>query len=84
MANSSPGAGGADPDKERLPEADLGGADAVEGTTYVVGDGTEPEGRPEGIYVARDAAANGKNVALWAVVGVAALIALVYAIGIFR
>lgn len=84
MANPSPGAAGAGRDKDRLPEADLGGADAVEGTTYVVGDGTEPEGRPDGAYVARDAAANGRNLALWAVVGVAALIALVYAIGIFR
>jgi hypothetical protein len=85
MTNPSPDAeGAADRRKDRLPEADLGGADAVEKTTYVVGDGTEPEARPSGPYVARDAARSGGSLALWAIVSVAALIALVYAIGIFR
>jgi hypothetical protein len=66
------------------PEAQLGGADAVEKTTYVVGDGTEPDARPRGDYAARDAARSGANLGLWVIGGVAALIALVYAIGIFR
>ena len=64
-------------------EAQLGGADAVEKTTYIVGEGTEPEARPSARYGARDAAANGSNVLVWAIVGIAVLIGLVYAIGIF-
>jgi hypothetical protein len=77
-------------DQERTPEGwgqdpqtDLGGADAVEKTTYVVGEGTEPEQRPAGPYVARGAAGLG-DVRVWIVVAIAVLIALVYAIGVFR
>ena len=69
--------------RDRAPEVDLGGADAVEKTTYVVGEGTEPERRPAGPYVARDAAGVG-GVAVWIVGAIAVLIALVYAIGVFR
>jgi hypothetical protein len=65
------------------PEAQLGGADAVEKTSYVVGEGTAPETRQGGDVVARGAA-GGSNVGVWVVGGIAALIALVYAIGIFR
>jgi hypothetical protein len=65
------------------PEAQLGGADAVEKTTYVVGEGTEPGSRPQGDYIARGAG-GGSNLAVWIVGGIAALIAVVYAIGIFR
>jgi hypothetical protein len=68
---------------ERNREAELGGADAVEKTTYVVGEGADPEARPTGPYVARGAAGSG-SVAGWIVGAIAALIALVYAIGIFR
>src|SRR5918999_4512522 len=57
--------GGAGRGKERLPEAELGGADAVEKTTYVVGDGTDPEARPSGPYIARGAATSGPSVTLW-------------------
>src|SRR3712207_4696031 len=65
------------------PEAQLGGADAIEKTTYVVGEGSEPSTRPRGEYVARGAA-GGTNLGVWIIGGIAALIALVYAIGIFR
>jgi hypothetical protein len=65
------------------PEAALGGADAVEKTTYVVGEATEPDARPRTDYVARGAA-RGSNVVVWVVGTIAALIALVYAIGVFR
>jgi len=65
------------------PEAQLGGADAVEKTTYVVGEGTDPDRRTRGPYVARGAA-GGSNLAVWLIAGVAALIALVYAVGLFR
>jgi hypothetical protein len=64
------------------PETPLGGADAVEKTTYVVGEGTEPRSRPRGEYVAR-VESGGANLAAWVVGGIAALIALVYAIGVF-
>ena len=67
----------------RVPEAALGGADAVEKTTYVVGEATEPDARPRTDYVARGAA-RGSNVVVWVVGTIAALIALVYAIGVFR
>jgi hypothetical protein len=63
-------------------EAQLGGADAIEKTTYVVGEGAEPEARPTGSSVARDSAGAG-SIAVWLVGGLAALIALVYALGIF-
>ena len=37
-----------DEDRLEQPEAQLGGADAVEKTTYVVGQGTDPERRKGG------------------------------------
>jgi len=40
-------------DKLRDPEAQLGGADAVPKTTYVVGEGTEPERRKGDLPAAR-------------------------------
>jgi hypothetical protein len=70
-------------EQDQSPEVAFGGADAVEKTTYVVGAGADPEARPTGPYVARDAAGSG-SMAVWIVVGIAALIALVYVIGIFR
>jgi hypothetical protein len=72
------------PARYEHPEAQLGGADAVEKTTYVVGEGTEPDRRPRGPYVARGASAGGTNVAVWIVAGIAVLIALVYVAGMFR
>jgi hypothetical protein len=80
MSSAKPGAqGGAG----RRREAELGGADAVEKTTYVVGEGAEPEGQPTGRYVARGGSGAG-SAAAWIVGAIAALIALVYVIGIFR
>jgi hypothetical protein len=78
MSDADQGAG-----RYEHPEAQLGGADAVEKTTYVVGEGTEPDRPQTGDYVARGAAA-GRSVGVWVIGGIAALIALVYAIGIFR
>jgi hypothetical protein len=68
---------------DRSPEVAFGGADAVEKTTYVVGEGTDPEARPTGPYVARDVTGT-RSVGIWIVSGIAALIALIYVIGIFR
>ena len=71
----------------RKPIADaeslLGGADAVEKTTYVVGDGTDPNaptplGRPPAV------GRTGFNSLLWVIVLIAALVALVYVLGVVR
>jgi hypothetical protein len=67
----------------RGPEAEVGGADAVEKTTYVIGEGTEPEARPARPDAARGATFTG-SAGAWVVVAIAALIALVYVMGIFR
>jgi hypothetical protein len=79
----STGERGTPSESDRTPEVAFGGADAVEKTTYVVGEGTEPDGRPTGPYVARDAAGGG-SVGVWIVVVIAALIGLVYVVGTFR
>lgn len=64
-------------------ETALGGADAVEKTTYVVGHGTTPEAKAR-----KDAPASvgrtGMSPIFWIVVVVAVLVALVYLIGIWR
>lgn len=65
------------------PETALGGADAVEKTTYVVGNGTDPNalspvGRPAKV------GNNGTNIAVWIFAAVLVLIAVVYAFGAFR
>ena len=70
-------------DRYAHPEVQLGGADAVQKTSYVVGEGTEPATRQRGDVIARDAG-GGTNIAVWVIGGLAALIGLVYAIGIFR
>jgi hypothetical protein len=79
MADPDPGPSSG---RAESPEVAFGGADAVEKTTYVVGEGTDPKARPTGPYVARDAA-DGKSLTAWVVGAIAALIALVYVLGIF-
>ena len=82
MSNPPPSAGTPD-DKQRLPEASLGGADAVEKTTY--GSGTEPERtRAEPAPPAKGAAGTGPN-ATWAIIVFLAVSAvLVYLLGFGR
>lgn len=65
------------------PETALGRADAVEGTTYVVGKGTDPNaltpvGRPAKV------GERGVGPIIWGVVGLVLLVAVIYASGIFR
>jgi hypothetical protein len=65
------------------PETALGGADAVEKTTYVVGHGTSPEaearpGTPASV------GRPGMSPVFWIAIAVAVIIALVYMIGIWR
>ena len=63
-------------------ETALGGADAVEKTTYVVGDGTTPEARAP-----RDrppsVGRTGPSIIGWVAIAVALLIAITYLIGIW-
>ncbi|MEO8946577.1 MAG: hypothetical protein ABI338_08760 [Gemmatimonadaceae bacterium] len=64
-------------------ETALGGADAVEKTTYVVGHGTSPEAEAplgEPASVGR----TGYSPIFWIAIVVAVLIAIVYLIGIWR
>ncbi len=65
------------------PETALGGADAVEKTTYVVGKGTDPNamspvGRPA------EVGKRGMSPVLWGIIGLLLLILVVYGFGIFR
>jgi hypothetical protein len=63
-------------------EAQLGGADAIEKTTYVVGKGTDPEARSDG--PSATVPSRGAPVIVVAIVGVlVALVAVAFLIGIF-
>lgn len=67
----------------RDPEAQLGGADAVEKTTYVTGRGTSPEARsPVGIPSARTPASGWRTPLIWIVLVVVVLLAITYLGGI--
>lgn len=84
---SRPGdAGGQFPaDRYRDPEAQLGGADAVEKTTYVTGKGTSPEARhPRGQPAATVPANPGRNAFFWIVLVVVVLLVVLYVAGLFR
>jgi hypothetical protein len=64
-------------------ETALGGADAVEKTSYVVGKGTDPNalspvGRPAKV------GSRGFSPMVWGIVGVVVLLAVVFAFGVFR
>ncbi len=63
-------------------ETALGGADAVEKTTYVVGDGTSPEARSP-IGEPPSVGRSGPSIIAWVTIAVAILIAVVYAVGLF-
>jgi hypothetical protein len=64
-------------------EAALGGADAVEKTTYVVGNGTDPNAVSP---VGEPAEVGRRSVTpiVWAIVAVLAVVLVVYAFGVFR
>ena len=86
MTNPRPGdEGGQIPqDRYRDAEAELGGADAVEKTTYVEGHGTSPEAHvPPGTPTATVRARAGWNVLIWIVVVVIVLLAVVFLGGLF-
>jgi hypothetical protein len=71
-------------DRYADPEAALGGADAVEKTSYVVGDGAEPGAQQRAEVSAQTDTGGGLNIGTWVVTAIVLLIALVYAIGAFR
>ena len=71
-------------DRDTDAEAALGGADAVEKTTYVEGRGTDPEAHvPPGTPTATVPARNGRNVLMWVVMAMVVLIAVGYLGGLF-
>ena len=85
MSNPPP-PGGIPDEKYRLnPDAALGGADAVDKTTYATGRGTEPERtKPESAPAVKGAAGTGPN-ATWAIIVFLAVGAvLVYLLGFGR
>jgi len=72
------------PDRYEDPETALGGADSVQKTSYVVGEGTEPSGAPRASVIARTSAGGGVNIGAWLIGLIALAIALVYGFGILR
>jgi hypothetical protein len=72
-------------DRYKNPETALGGADAVEKTTYVTGQGTDPETvHKAGTPSARVPSGSGHG-ATWAIIGFLAVMAvLVYLLGFGR
>jgi hypothetical protein len=73
-----------DADRHENREAALGGADAVEKTTYVTGSGTEPETITSEGVAAPVPAGGGKN-ATWIIIGMLLVGAvLVYLLGFGR
>lgn len=72
-------------DRYTNPEAALGGADAVEKTTYVTGRGTEPETLSDDPGVKAQVPAGGGQGATWAVLALLIIGAvLVYLLGFGR
>ena len=81
MSGGAAGGGSASgPDADRFvnAEAAMGGADAVEKTTYVVGSGTEPEARNTGGASARARSGGGPNYIAWGAAALALVTAMVY------
>ena len=85
MTNSPPPAGTPDDKARAAPEAALGGADAVEKTTYVTGSGTEPERQPNAPASNLKGQSGAAPNATWAILVFLAVAAvLVYVFGFGR
>jgi hypothetical protein len=65
------------------PEAQQGGADAVEKTTYVVGKGTDPQARSDGSS-ATVPSRGAPLIVVGVVIALMALVVAAYLIGVFR
>jgi hypothetical protein len=85
MADRPTDGGSFPEDRYKNPEAALGGADAVEKTTYVTGSGTEPEATaPQRGPAARASTKSGPNTT-WILIGALLVAAvLVYLLGYGR
>ena len=85
MADQPTDGGSFPQDRYRNPETALGGADAVEKTTYVTGKGTEPEARKASDAPAARVPAGSGQTATWAVLAFLFIGAvLVYLLGFGR
>jgi hypothetical protein len=87
MTNPRPGDQGGQIPQHQYPdaEAQLGGADAVEKTTYVTGEGTNPHAQHvPGTPAGRMPAQRGRNPIFWIVAVVVVLLIIAYAAGLFR
>ena len=80
----TPEPGNPDTRKYQMSEAALGGADAVEKTSYVTGRGTDPNAHTIAGVSARTSSGGGVNLLGWAVGAVAVVIGLVYVLGMMR
>jgi len=70
--------------RQRDPEAQLGGADAVEKTTYVVGEGTDPSARKGAQPSATVSSRGAPMMVVVVLVVLVLLVALAYFIGVMR
>jgi hypothetical protein len=70
-----------DPDDS---EAAYGGADAVEGTTYIVGSGTDPDAPDTGHPGPQVSAQGWTTRAVWIIVALAVLVVVLYGWRILR
>ena len=86
MTDPRPGErGGQGPERRRADtEAQLGGADAVQKTTYVEGKGTSPEARRPPGTPAPQIAVKGNSPIVWVLLVFIILIAIAYGAGVFR
>ena len=85
MPENPTGGGSFPEDRYRNPETALGGADAVEKTTYVTGQGTEPEARHQAGTPSARAPSGAGHGATWAIIGFLVVAAvLVYLLGYGR
>ncbi len=73
-----------DANKYTPSEAALGGADAVEKTSYVTGKGTEPSGTNAGRPAANVGSGGGLGVLGWAIGALVVLGAIALLLGMFR
>jgi len=85
MSNPPPPEGTPDDKNRRPPDVALGGADAVEKTTYVTGSGTDPQRtRSESAPPTKGAAGTGPNATWVILVFLAVGAVLVYVLGFGR
>ena len=84
MQKSTSGGNNFDDEREQGGrEVVVGDADNVQKTSYVVGQGTDPDAPDTRGASARVATGGGINLGVWAVAAVAIILALLYGLGLF-